>query len=148
MFDRIRNYFERRRFKKVAEKVFKDLQTTTTASASNIGNYTFVDTNAANTLTWTNGDGEKIFSIEPCGEAIWHKEDTYNEAAAIFLHHVSMQIENAVGIARNRQDWEQRIREALIREAEKEPLTADVLTDVLNKCIMYDKLKGIDSGIE
>jgi hypothetical protein len=141
MFNRIRNYFAARRFRKKIDHSIKLL--TPPAPAT----FTFDDTQA-NTLTFTNNNGVKIFSIEPNGEAVWHKEDSYNEAAAMFLHHLSMNIEDSAGIARNRQEWEKRICDTLIKHAEKAPLTADALTNVLNKCIMYDKLKGVDSGNE
>ena len=146
MFNRIRDYFAARRLKKSATHNIKLLATSTAPSTP--AQFTVYDDTQANTLTFTNNNGVKIFSIEPSGEAVWHKEDSYNEAASIFLHHLTMRIEDVAGIARNRQDWEKRIREALIIEAENAPLTADVLTDVLNKCIMYDKLKGVDSGNE
>ena len=143
MFNRIKKYLEERRTKRTMDRLkVITLKVPTPSPPQSI----VYDDTIDNTLTFTNSNGVKIFSIEPSGEAVWHKEDSYNEAANIFLHHLSMNIEDSAGIARNRQDWEQRIREALISEAEITPLTADALTNVLNKCIMYDKLKGIDSG--
>ena len=143
MFNRVRKYLEARRTKRTTERLKLITLKVPTPSPSQAIVY---DDSQENTLTFTNNNGEKIFSIEPSGEAVWHKEDSYNEAASIFLGHLSMQIEDQAGIAQNRVDWEKRIRDALIVEAEKAPLTTEVLTNVLNKCIMYDKLKGSYTG--
>ena len=95
-------------------------------------------------LEVTNADGETIFEIDPEGKAIWHKEDTYDEAASIFLTYLTMQVEDAVGIQQSRIDWEKEITRKLVAIAEENggSIDANQLTEVINKCIMYDKLKG------
>ena len=97
-----------------------------------------------NALTFTNGNGEDIFCIDANGNAKWLKEDCYDEAAEIFLNSMNWTIESAAGIQQSRMDWEKKITEALIHAAEERggSITADELTDVVRKCIMYDKLKG------
>jgi hypothetical protein len=92
---------------------------------------------------FTGGNGEEIFKITFDGEAVWLKEDSYNEAAEMFLTYMTMNIENKAGIMQNRIEWENRITAALVSEAEKSPLGPQELTDVVRKCIMYDKLKGV-----
>ncbi len=88
-------------------------------------------------------EGEIIFSITENGEAKWHKEDSYDKAAEIFLTHVTMRIEKETSIKQNRREWEDRMLEAMKKRAEIEPLTPEVLTEVFKKALMYDKLKGI-----
>ena len=146
MFNRIRNYFEAYRLKRDADKALNQLNYIPPLPTAPKQEF-WIQDDSDHTLQF-NIDGEVIFSISQDGEAEWHDESKYNEAASIFLNHVTMNIESVAGIAQNRIDWEKRIRDALIVEAENAPLTADVLTDVLNKCIMYDKLKGVDSGLE
>ena len=100
------------------------------------------NTDTENSLMFTGSDGETIFSINQHGEAEWHKEDAYNEAAEMFLTYMTMQVEDAAGIAQNRVEWEERITEKLVKQAEIAPLGPQELTDTIRKCIMYDKLKG------
>jgi len=138
MFNRIRNYFLNRRVKKKTNSTIRLLQTAAPPSPTVM----IFDDAQSNTLTFTNNNGVKIFSIEPNGEAVWHKEDVYNEAASIFLQCVTMNIEDKAGIAQNRMEWEERITVKLARQAEIAPLGPEELTDVIRKCIMYDKLKG------
>jgi len=88
-------------------------------------------------------EGEVIFSISEDGEAKWHKEDSYNKAAEIFLTYLTMRVENQTNIKQNRREWEDRILEAMKKHAKIEPLTPEVLTDVFKKTLMIDKLKGI-----
>ena len=95
-----------------------------------------------NVLTFT-GNGEQIFSIDANGNAIWHNPESYDEAAQIFLDSVNWKIEDAVGILESRREWEERMVKAIVSKAEKSgSLTAKELTDVVKKCIMYDRLKG------
>jgi hypothetical protein len=94
------------------------------------------------TLTFA-GNGEQIFSVDANGNAIWHKPESYDEAAQIFLDSVNWKIEDAAGIRESRRDWEERMVKAIVSKAEKSgSLTAKELTDVVKKCIMYDRLKG------
>lgn len=99
---------------------------------------------AYNALTFTNGNGEDIFCIDGNGNAKWLKEDSYDEAAEIFLNSMNWKIESAAGIQESRMDWEKKITKALINAAEERggSITAEELTDVVRKCIMYDKLRG------
>ncbi len=93
-------------------------------------------------LTFT-GNGEQIFSIDANGNAIWHKPESYDEAAQIFLDAVNWKIEDAAGIREARRDWEERMVKAIVSTAEKRgSLTAKELTNVVKKSIMYDRLKG------
>ena len=92
---------------------------------------------------FTGHHGEEIFCITMEGEAKWLKEDSYTEAADIFLTYMTLNIEDKVGIIQNRIEWEERITAALVKEAEKSPLGPEDLTAIVRKCIMYDKLKGV-----
>ncbi len=146
MFNRIRTYFDNRRLKK---KIDKTVDALGNLSFSPMGaqpaQELFAITGQAHeaSLMFTGNDGEEIFCISNTGEAKWLKEDSYNEAADMFLHYMTMNIEDRAGIIQNRREWENRIAMALVSEAEKAPLGPGELTDVLRKCIMYDKLKGI-----
>lgn len=104
----------------------------------------WVDEEAVNALTFTNSDGEDIFCIDGNGNAKWLKEDSYDEAAEVFLTAMNFTIEDAAGIQESRMEWEKKITEDLVKAAEEKggSLTAEELTDVVRKCIMYDKLKG------
>lgn len=101
-----------------------------------------VHTPSQYTLSLHNGS-ETIMTIDCDGHLKWHKEDTADEAVAIFAKAFVMRIENEAGIKQNRKEWELRIIDALARQAEKEPLTPEVLTKVVRKCILLDTLKGI-----
>ena len=93
-------------------------------------------------LTFT-GNGEQIFSVDANGNAIWHKPESYDEAAQIFLDAVNWKVEDAAGILESRREWEERMVKAIVSKAEKSgSLTAEELTNVVKKCIMYDRLKG------
>lgn len=95
-----------------------------------------------NVLTFT-GNGEQIFSIDANGNAIWHKPESYDEAAKIYLDAVNWRIEDAAGIRESRRDWEDRMVKAIVSKAnESGSLTAEELTNVVKKSIMYDRLKG------
>ena len=150
MFKRIRTYFDNRRFlkkfRKTAQKFdnltnnpLKFVPTAPTQTLYQI----HADHKAEDALMFTGGNGEEIFKITFDGEAVWLKEDSYNEAAEMFLTYMTMNIENKAGIMQNRIEWENRITAALVSEAEKSPLGPQELTDVVRKCIMYDKLKGV-----
>ena len=54
-----------------------------------------------------------------------------------------MQVDNAAGIIQNRIEWEKRITMAIASEAKNTPIGPKDLTNVIRKCIMYDKLKGL-----
>jgi len=98
-----------------------------------------------NLITLSNNK-EEIFSIDANGNAHWHNEATYDEVAEVFLNVISWKIENEAGIRESRMDWEKKITEAIIREAENNGGTLDTeqLTNVVKKCIMYDRLKGFE----
>ena len=87
---------------------------------------------------------EEIFRINGDGKAEWIKEDSYDEAAEVFLNSVNWKIESEAGIRQSREEWEKSIVERLKNAAEANggSLTTDELTDVVRKCIMYSKLKG------
>lgn len=138
MFNRIRNYFEARRQKKISTT----LQFINVSPQAPI-NQVYTDVQKGNSLTFTGNNGEDIFSISANGEAMWYKEDSYNKAAELFLTYLTMQIEDAAGIIQNRIEWEKRITMAIASEAKNAPLGPEDLTNVIRKCIMYDKLKGI-----
>ena len=140
MFKRIRNWYEQRLVRQSAEKTFNALKLSTALA---IRTFQILPANSENALIFTGDAGEDIFSISSAGEAKWLKEDSYNEAAEMFLSAMTMQIEDSAGIMQNRIDWENRIATALVSEAKDAPLSAAELTDVLRKCIMYDKLKGV-----
>lgn len=101
-----------------------------------------------NALTFTNDKGEDVFCIDGNGNAKWLKEDSYDEAAEIFLDAMNWRIESAAGIQESRKDWELTITEKLKEASEKNggSLTTEELTKVVRKCIMYDKLKGTYDG--
>lgn len=104
--------------------------------------WTTQGTNDPHTLTFT-GNGKQIFSIDANGNAIWHNPEAYDEAAQIFLDSVNWKIEDAAGILESRRDWEDRMVKAIVSKAEKSgSLTAEELTNVVKKSIMYDRLKG------
>ena len=87
--------------------------------------------------------GEPILSMTSDGQVIWHKIDQADEAADMFTASITRSVEKIAEIKQSREQWELRILDALVREAEKAPLTPEVLTDVVRKCIMVDKLKGL-----
>ena len=98
----------------------------------------------ANLMTFTDGNGDDIFAIDANGNAKWLKEETYNEAAEVFLAAMNWTIESTAGIKQSRMEWEESITAALVKAAEERggSITAEELTDVVRKCIMYDKLRG------
>ena len=140
MFKRIRNWYKQRLVKKAAKRTVNTLKL---ATAPATPMFQILPANSENSLIFTNDNGEDIFSISSAGEAKWLKEDSYNEAAEMFLNYMTMTIEDSAGIMQNRIKWENRIATALVSEAKDAPLSAEELTDVLRKCIMYDKLKGV-----
>jgi len=143
MFKRIRAYINQKLEKKPkitftqASNSFAYSAPQTTTSVG-----VYQNTTNNNSLQFIN-NGELLFSISGDGEARWHKEDNYNEAAKIFLTHLTLEVEEQAGIKQNRLEWEDRMLKAMQKHAEIEPLTPEVLTDVFKKCIMIDKLKGI-----
>lgn len=142
MFKRIRAYINQK-LGKYPEMTFTPVSKfafTSSQSALSLGIYQNITNN--NSVQFIN-KGELLFSISEDGQAKWHNEDRYNEAAEIFLTHLTMRVENQARIKQNRREWEDRILEAMQKHAEIEPLTPEVLTDVFRKCIMIDKLKGI-----
>ena len=142
MFKRIRNYFSQRRISKVVVRpVVNNLAFRPAAQAQKL--FEIRGDDEEYSILFTGNNGEEIFSITQSGEARWLKEDSYNEAAELFLTYMTMNIENAAGIRQNRLEWEERIAKALISEAKNTPLGPKELTNVIRKCIMYDKLKGI-----
>ncbi len=138
MFNRIRAYVNKKLGKK--PKIIFTQAFTSPPSAQPIGIYQ--NTTNGDSLQFIN-QGETIFSISENGEAKWHKEDSYDKAAEIFLTHLTMRVENQANIKQNRREWEDRILEAMKKHAEIETLTPEVLTDVFKKTLMIDKLKGI-----
>ena len=120
MFNRIRNYIEARRVKK---KIDSTLTWMPIAKAphSSSSFHIYKKVPKENALTFTGNNGEEIFSISSYGEARWYKEDAYNEAAEMFLTHLTMNIEDAAGIRQNRLEWEERITAAIASEAEAAP---------------------------
>lgn len=140
MFNRIRNWWEQRLVKKTAEKTISALKLSTAPSTPI---FQILPSDSDCSLIFTGDSGEDIFSISQAGEAKWLKEDSYDEAAEMFLNYMTMNIEDKAGIIQNRREWENRIATALVSEAKDAPLGPEELTDVLRKCIMYDKLKGI-----
>jgi len=138
MFNRIRNWFVNHRFQKRVDSTLKLIKTPHSTNA-----HIWHNPEQETALIFTAGNGDDIFSISQDGEAKWLKEDSYNEAAEMFLTHMTMTIEDRAGIAQNRVEWEERITAKLTEQAELAPLGPEELTDVIRKCIMYDKLKGI-----
>ena len=88
-------------------------------------------------------NGQNIMSISSGGQVTWHQGDKADEAAEMFTQAITRSVEKIAGIKQSREEWEARILKALISEAENAPLTPEALTDVVGKCIMLDKLKGI-----
>ena len=140
MFNRIRNWWEQRLVKKSAEKTISALKLSTATSTPK---FQILPASSDTALIFTGDSGEDIFSISQAGEAKWLKEDSYNEAADMFLSYMTMQIEDSAGIMQNRLEWEERITAKLTEQAEIAPLGPEDLTDIVRKCIMYDKLKGV-----
>lgn len=91
----------------------------------------------------SNNDAEPIMTIENNGNVIWHEPHEAGDAADVFCDQIQIRIEDGAAIKQNRKEWEERILDAMIKHAEIEPLTPEVLTEVFRKCIMLDKLKGI-----
>ena len=122
---------------KRVEKTMSSLPHTFTSSAP-------LDTSLMTLST----DNKEIFKIDANGNAIWCNEATYDEVAETFLNVVNWKIENEAGIRESRMDWEDKIAAAIIKESEKNDgsLTTEQLTNVVKKCIMYDRLKGFDDG--
>ena len=94
-------------------------------------------------LRISNNDAEPIMTIKNDGEVIWHKPHEAGDAADIFCDQIQMRIEDDAGIRQNRKEWEKRITMAIASEAKNAPLGPKELTNVIKKCIMYDKLKDI-----
>lgn len=94
-------------------------------------------------LRISNNDAEPIMTIENNGEVIWHKPHEAEDAANIFCDQIQIRIEDGAGIRQNRKEWEKRITMAIASEAKNAPIGPKELTNVIKKCIMYDKLKGI-----
>jgi len=88
-------------------------------------------------------NGQEILSIASNGQVTWHQEDKADDAAEMFTQAITRSVEKIAEIKQSREEWEARILKALISEAENAPLTPEALTDVVRKCIMIDKLKGI-----
>lgn len=139
MFNGIKNWFEARRVARTAKKTLNTLKLSTVPAGPK---FQILPADSDSSLIFTGDSGEDIFSISQEGEAKWLKEDSYNEAAEMFLTYMTMHIEDSVGIRQNRIEWENRITAAIASEAEKAPLGPEDLTNVIRKCIMYDKLKG------
>lgn len=139
MFERFRNFFRRK------PKMKWDLSNiNTTMSMGGSSGISFIDTNPSQfAMTVYSDNNETIMTIDGNGQLKWHKEDKVDEAVAIFAEAFTIQIENKAEIKQNRKEWELRITKVLARRAEKEPLTPEVLTDTIRKCIMLDTLKGI-----
>ena len=139
MFNSIRNWFEARLIRQTAKKTINTLKLST---APTTPKFSILPASSDNALIFTGDSGDDIFSITSEGEAKWLKEDSYNEAAEMFLTYMTMHIEEAAGITENRIEWENRIAMELTKKAEEAPLGPEDLTNVIRKCIMYDKLKG------
>jgi len=139
MFKRIREWFERQQVKRAAKKTVSSLKLSTEPATPK---FQILPADSDCSLIFTGDSGEDIFSISQDGEAKWLKEDSYNEAAEMFLTYMTMHIEDSAGIIENRIEWENRIAMALAKKAEEAPLGPEDLTNVVRKCIMYDKLKG------
>jgi len=138
IFKRIQNYFAEKRMTKKINQTLAALPMPTAPT-----HQIYRNTSMSNALTFTGDDGEDIFSIASNGAATWYKEDSYSEAANMFLTYLTMNIEDTAAIKQNRIEWEERMLEAMKKHAETEPLTPENLTEVFGKCIMLDKLKGI-----
>ena len=94
-------------------------------------------------------DGEQVMRIKANGQVEWMKEGVYAEAAYTFMNSLHTVIEDSAGIIQTRKEWEERMTKAFVSEAEKSgSLTAEELTNVVKKCIMYDRLKGTHIGIK
>lgn len=146
MFKRIQIWFDNRRFKKEFDRIDKTISNLKfSPAATGPTQQLFAITGQdeiEDSLMFTGNNGDEIFSISSNGEAKWLKEDSYNEAAEMFLTYMTMNIEDKAGIAQNRIEWEERITAKLTEQAEIAPLGPQELTDLIRKCIMYDKLKG------
>lgn len=94
-------------------------------------------------LSLTDSNGKDILTITDKGQVIWHQTDKADEASEILTSAIVMTVEKKAGIKQSREEWEARITEALASVAEKEPITAETLTDVIGKCIMIDRLSGL-----
>jgi len=107
--------------------------------------FTFSQEVDYNILTLSNDDGP-IFKIDANGNAQWCNEATYDEVAEVFLNCINFKIESEAGIQESRKDWEAKIADAITKESEKQggTLTTEQLTNVVKKCIMVDRLKGMD----
>ncbi len=138
MFKNFRKFFKR---KAKTEWIFSNKNITMASSSS--AKIKFVGRTPNECVLTLYNDIETIMTIGKDGQLKWHKEDAADEAAAIFAEAFIMRIEDEAGIKQNRKEWELRIIDALARQAEKKPLTPEVLTTVIRKCILLDTLKGI-----
>lgn len=105
--------------------------------------WTFHTTADPDIINIADNNGDIILAITSDCKVIWSQPEKAGEAADMFTAAIVMSAERMADIKQSRQEWEDRILEALISEAENAPLTPEALTDVLGKCIMLDKLKGL-----
>lgn len=138
MFENFRKFFKRKSKK---GWIFSDKNITMVPGSS--AEITILGSTPSKYALTLYNNGETIMTIGKDGRLKWHKEDAADEAVAIFAEAFTMRVEDETGIKQNRKEWELRITKALARRAVKEPLTPEVLTEVVRKCILLDTLKGI-----
>ena len=142
MINRIKDWWLERQSKQIWKEMQKTMLVAPVAPAPP-NSFAFVSdrkTESALTLTV---EGEEVMRFKANGQVEWMKEDVYDEAAAAFVNSLQLRIEDSSGIIRTRREWEERMLKALTSEAEKSgSLNAEELTNVVKKCIMYDRLKG------
>ena len=107
------------------------------------GEWTFRQSVDPDIINIADKNGDVILTITSDCKVIWSQPDKTDEAADMFTAAIVMSAERMAGIKQSRQEWEDRILKALVSEAKNAPLTPEALTDVLGKCIMLDKLKGL-----
>jgi len=128
----------------IIERDLKRIKKTMGSLPSTFSSSVPIDTSL---MTLSSGDKD-IFKIDANGNAVWCNEATYDEVAETFLNAVNWKIEDEAGIRISRVEWENKITAAIIKESEENggSLTTEELTNVIKKCIMYDRLKGFDDG--
>ncbi len=139
MIDKIKDWWLERQSK----QIWKEMQKTMPVAPAPPQSFAFVSDRETDSSITITVDGEEVMRIKANGQVDWMKEDVYDEAAYVFVNSLHTVIEDSAGIIQTRKEWEERMTKAFVSEAENRGnLNAEELTNVVKKCIMYDRLKG------
>lgn len=104
-----------------------------------------IEIDQSNQYIMIDADDGPLVTISRNGKVIWHQEKTFDEAANKLVATLQIAVEMRAGIRESRIEWENKIKNALIAEASKTGnITEKDLTTVIEKCIMCDRLKGLE----